>query len=149
MEPIYEIIRIKQEIQDVPEEYAPTNNTIASPQDAWELAKPYIAEEDREIFFVICVNTKNRILAVHRCHVGALNQAIINPREVFKSAILNNAAAIIVAHQHPSFDLTASPEDIKATKRLVKAGEVLDIEVLDHLIISPFEYRSMKQHGEM
>src|SRR5690606_31308837 len=107
--------------------------TIRSPQDASKVAVQFIGDDDREVFLVMCLNTKNHIVGVHRCHVGSLNASIVHPRDVFKSAILNNSASIIVAHQHPSYDPYPSREDIEVTRRLVKAGKILGIEVLDHL----------------
>src|SRR5690606_4444227 len=117
MEKIYEIQRIKQVIQEVEggEKYI-----IRSPQDGADIASKFIGDEDREVFFVMCLNTKNRVVAVHRCHVGGLNASLVVPREVFKSAILNNSASIIVSHQHPSQDLQPSREDIEVTERLVE-----------------------------
>ena len=92
---------------------------------------------------------KNHVIAVHRCHVGSLNSSIVHPREVFKSAILNNAASIIVAHQHSSGDTTPSMEDVNVTKRLVEAGRLLGIEVLDHLIVNNTnKYTSLKEKRE-
>ena len=104
--------------------------------------------DDREVFFVMCLNTRNNVVAVHRCHVGSLNASLVHPREVFKSAILNNAASVIVAHQHPSDDITPSKEDINVTKRLVEAGKLLGIEVLDHLVVnSDNGFTSLKERG--
>lgn len=145
MEKIYEIQRIQQVIQEVEggEEYI-----IRSPQDGANVAAKFIGDEDREVFFVMCLNTKNRVVAVHRCHVGALSSSIVSPREVFKAAILNNSASIIVSHQHPSQDVKPSHEDIEVTKRLVEGGKVLGIEVLDHLIVNEkARYYSMKENS--
>jgi DNA repair protein RadC len=147
MEKVYEIQRIKQIIQEVEggEQYI-----VRSPEDGAKVAATFIGDEDREVFFVMCLNTKNRIVAVHRCHVGGLNASIVMPREVFKSAILNNCASIIVSHQHPSQDVTPSREDIDVTKRLVEAGRILGIEVLDHLIVNAsFDYYSLKEKGHI
>jgi DNA repair protein RadC len=145
MKKVYEIQRIKQVIQEVEggEQYI-----VRSPEDGAKVAATFIGDEDREVFFVMCLNTKNRIVAVHRCHVGGLNASIVMPREVFKSAILNNCASIIVSHQHPSQDVTPSREDISVTERLVEAGKVLGIEVLDHLIVNAnADYYSLKEKG--
>ncbi|MBT2728829.1 DNA repair protein RadC [Bacillus sp. ISL-75] len=123
---------------------------VRSPQDGAKIAAQFIGDDDREVFFVMCLNTKNRVVAVHRCHVGSLNASIVAPREVFKSAILNNCASIIVSHQHPSQNCQPSREDIEVTKRLVEAGKVLGIEVLDHLIVNAeAEYYSLKTEGKM
>ncbi|KML32380.1 DNA repair protein RadC [Rossellomorea marisflavi] len=94
------------------------------------------------------MNTKNHVVAVHRCHVGGLNASLVVPREVFKSAILNNSASIILSHQHPSQDVTPSREDIEVTHRLVECGRLLGIEVLDHLIVNAkADFYSMKEKG--
>jgi DNA repair protein RadC len=145
MKKVYEIQRIKQVIQEVEggEQYI-----VRSPEDGAKVAANFIGDEDREVFFVMCLNTKNRVVAVHRCHVGGLNASIVMPREVFKSAILNNSASIIVSHQHPSEDVTPSREDISVTERLVEAGKLLGIELLDHLIVNANAgYFSMKEKG--
>lgn len=145
MEKVYEIQRIRQVIQEVEggERYI-----VRSPEDGAKIASQFIGDEDREVLFVMCLNTKNRVVAVHRCHVGGLNASLVVPREVFKSAILNNSASIIVSHQHPSQDITPSMEDIDVTKRLVECGKILGIEVLDHLIVNASaDYFSMKEKG--
>jgi DNA repair protein RadC len=147
MKTIYEIQRIKQVIQEVEggEKYI-----IRSPEDAAKIASYFIGDEDREVFFVMCLNTKNHVVAVHRCHVGALNASIVHPREVLKTAILNNSASIIVAHQHPSQDTRPSREDIEVTQRLVEAGKILGIEVLDHLIVNEkANFTSLKEKGHI
>ncbi len=98
MEKIIEIIRIKQIVERLEED----RFVVRSPEDAYDCAKKHIADDDREVFFVMCLNTKNEVIAIHRAHVGSLNASVVHPRDVFKSAILNNSASIIVAHQHPS-----------------------------------------------
>src|SRR5699024_10105905 len=109
---------------------------IRSPEDAADIAIEEIADEDREVFFVACLNTKNKIVAIHREHVGSLNASIVTHRETFKAAIMNNTAAIICFHQHPSGDTTASDEDIQTTRRVTESGKILGIELLDHIIVS-------------
>jgi DNA repair protein RadC len=147
MEKLYEILQIKQVIAEVRER---ENHNIRSPINRAKIAAEFIGDEDREVFLVMCLNTKNRVVAVHRCHVGALNASLVHPREVFKAAILNNSASIIVSHQHPSGDITPSGEDIAVSKRLAEAGRMLGIEVLDHLIVNAAaEYTSLKEQGCM
>ncbi len=143
MEKIMEIIKIKQ----VTEELIDNRFIIRSPECAYDYAKKHIADDDREVFFVICLNTKNEVIAVHRAHVGSLNASIVHPREVFKSAILNNSASIVVSHQHPSGEPTASQEDITITKRLVEAGKIIGIEVLDHIVVGDNRFVSLKEKG--
>ncbi len=147
LETIYEVVRIKQVITEVE---ADEKFIIRSPEDGAKAAAHFIGEDDREVFFVMCLNTKNQIVAVHRCHVGGLNASLVMPREVFKSAILNNSASIIVSHQHPSQDISPSREDIDVTRRLVECGKHLGIEVLDHLIVNAkADFYSMKEKGQM
>ena len=145
MEKVYEIVSIKQVVRESDFEVV----QIKSPEDAASAIQKEIGDEDREVFFVLCLNTKNRVVAIHRASVGSINAAIVHPREVFKSAILNNAASIIIAHNHPSYDPSPSNEDLEVTKRLVKAGEILGIEVLDHIIVGENKYISLKSKGYM
>ncbi|MGH2319845.1 RadC family protein [Planococcus sp. SE5232] len=150
MEKIVEIIRIKQEVLEVQEKYEFLKDIqIKSPSTLIDAIRQLIGDEDREILLVLCLNIKNKIIAVHRCHVGSINASIVHPREVFKSAILNNAATIVMAHNHPSFDPTPSNEDIQVTKRIVEAGSILGIELLDHIIVGNEEGISLKQKGYM
>ncbi|WP_191559540.1 JAB domain-containing protein [Metabacillus idriensis] len=134
LESIFEVVRIKQEIREAKEAFAAYK--ITSPMDAEKLAASYIADEDREVFLVMMLNTKNEVIGLHRAHVGSLNASVVHPREVMKSAILNNAASIIVSHQHPSGDPTPSIEDIEVTKRIAEAGKTLGIQLLDHIIVT-------------
>ncbi|WP_307476318.1 JAB domain-containing protein [Cytobacillus purgationiresistens] len=146
MTPIFEVVRIKQEIKETTAPFA--SYIIRSPQDAQELAASFIADEDREVFLVMMLNTKNMVIGLHKAHVGSLNSSIVHPREVMKCAILNNAASIIVSHQHPSGDPLPSREDLEVTKRLAEAGKVLGIEVLDHVIVSHTgKHVSLKEKG--
>jgi DNA repair protein RadC len=104
-----------------------------------------LSEEPQEKFCILCMNTKNRIAGVHTISVGSLNSTIVHPREVFKAALLNNSSAIILLHNHPSGDPEPSAEDIAITNRLMKAGEILGIQVLDHIIIGDGKYISLKE----
>ncbi len=119
------------------------------PQAVYKAVKQILAlqEKPEEHFCILCLNTKNRIAGVHTISIGCLNSAMVHPREVYKAAALNNAASIILLHNHPSGDTTPSREDMKMTKRLVEAGEIMGITVLDHLIIGEDEYTSFKERG--
>lgn len=144
--PIFEVVTIKQVVK---ESEAPFSlYKIHSPEDAHELASSYIADEDREVFLVMILNTKNQVVGLHKAHVGSVNASIVHPREVMKVAILNNAASIIVSHQHPSGDPTPSREDIEVTKRLAESGRIIGIPVLDHVIVSyTGKYVSLNEKG--
>jgi DNA repair protein RadC len=123
--------------------------TVRSPQDAYDLVKEFVADADREHFLVVCLDTKNRPTSINVCHVGSLNASLAHPREVMKTAVLSNAASVLIFYNHPSGDTNPSPEDIEVTIRLVRAGEILGIEVIDHLIISDGEFVSLKEKGYM
>ena len=90
-------------------------------------------------------STKNHVIAVTTVSVGSLNASKVHPRELFQSAMLGNAASLVLAHNHPSGDPTPSPEDIELTKRLVEAGKLLDIAVLDHVIVGENMFVSLKE----
>ena len=108
---------------------------ILSPNDAYEMIREQLEGLDREQFIIACLNTKNEPTNITVVSVGSLNKAIVHPREVFKTAILSNAASIMAFHNHPSGETTPSQQDIQLTNRLYEAGELLGIKLLDHLII--------------
>ena len=122
-----------------------------SPEKAYNAIKAItnVQEEAQEVFGILILNTKNKIVAVHEISRGILNASIVHPREVFKPAVLHNAAAIICFHNHPSCDTEPSREDIKTTHRLVEAGKIMGIEVLDHIIVGDDRYVSLKERGVM
>jgi DNA repair protein RadC len=125
--------------------------SIANPATAAEIINQVFDMENQpnEVFAILCLNTKNKIVGVHTISIGSLNASIVHPREVFKAALLNNAASIILAHNHPSGHPEPSQEDIETTKRLVKAGEIIGIKVLDHIIIGDRRYISLGERGLM
>jgi len=102
--------------------------------------------QPNEVFAILCLNTKNKVVGTHIISQGSLSSSIVHPREVFKAAMVNNAASVILAHNHPSGDPEPSREDIETTRRLVEAGEIIGIKVLDHVIIGE-QYLSMKERG--
>ncbi len=109
--------------------------SIVSPADAAALLRPSMQLEEVEVFVVIALDSQHRPLGLTRVSSGVVNQTMALPREVFRVAIVLNATAIIVAHNHPSGDPTPSPADRQVTDALVNAGGVLDIPVFDHIII--------------
>ncbi len=121
---------------------------INKPVDAFELVKDELVHSDREMLLSIMLTVKNDLIGVETVSIGSITASTTTSRDVFKSAILANAVAIIVCHNHPSGDLTPSNEDIKITKHLTAAGELLGIKVLDHLIVSNQGYKSLRDHHE-
>jgi|SRR5690625_2999057 len=98
------------------------NRTIRSPEDGYELLNEFLGNVDREYFIVISLNTKNEPTAINICHIGSLNTSIVHPREVMKTAVMSNAASILVGHNHPSGNPDPSKEDIQVTRRLKEKG---------------------------
>jgi DNA repair protein RadC len=120
---------------------------IGSPQDAFNVVYEFLADADREYFLILMLNTKNCVNGTNVVSVGNLNSSLVHPREVFKAAILGNAAAIILVHNHPSGIPDPSSEDMEITRRLAEAGRVVGIEVLDHVIIGDGCWVSLKEKG--
>ncbi len=102
---------------------------------------------DRENFVVLILDTKNRVIASPTVAVGTLSQCLVHPREVFRPAVRAGAARILVAHNHPSGDPTPSHEDFTVTKKLAQTGEVLGIELLDHVVVGTNGFYSLKEKG--
>lgn len=100
-----------------------------------------------EVFYIICINAKGAVAGIHEISHGDLCSSSAHPREIFKRALLNNAAAIILAHNHPSGCVDPSDTDINTTRRLVNAGDILGVNVVDHIIIAEGTYSSLKAQG--
>ncbi len=115
---------------------------IVSPADIAELFIPVMRDKLKEEFYVVCLNSSNRVIRMELISVGHLNASLVHPREVFKTAIENNSASIILLHNHPSGNPDPSNEDISLTKKLAEAGKIMDIQVIDHLIIAGEKYSS-------
>ena len=123
---------------------------IRTPDDVAYIMRSITDLLPEEHSFVLVMSTKNKVNAIQEISIGSLNAAIIHPREVFKAAILSNGAAVIIVHNHPSGDPSPSPEDITLTSALQKAGQILDIPVLDHIIMGDNgKYVSLKERGIM
>ena len=120
---------------------------IHGPEDVFEYCRPKYMYEQQEHFAVMMLNMRNKITGYKDITKGSLSASIVAPRDVFREAVLASAAAIIVIHNHPSGDPSPSKEDIAVTQRLVKAGKIMDIPVLDHIIIARDRYYSMKETG--
>jgi DNA repair protein RadC len=120
---------------------------VRSPADVAQLLIAEMAHLEQEHFRVLYLDTRNRLLGSETVYVGSLNASHIRVGEVFRDAVKRNCATIIVAHNHPSGDPTPSPEDVEVTRRLIAAGDLLSIEVLDHLIIGQQRFVSMRERG--
>ncbi|MFB9860880.1 RadC family protein [Salinicoccus siamensis] len=120
-------------------------NKITCPEDAFMLANHFLKGDVKESLLVLSLNIKNHVEAVYECFSGTLNAAAVSPREIYQFALLNNSAAIIVLHNHPSGDTTPSEADIDFTKQLNMAGTLIDIDFLDHIIVSDSEYTSVRE----
>lgn len=123
--------------------------TIRSPQDVYDLVKWQLIHLKHEEFRVLFLNTKNHVIANEVLSMGSLNASIVHPREVFRESVKRSSASIICVHNHPSSDPTPSPEDIAMTARLVEAGSIIGIEVLDHIIVGGDSFISLKERGFM
>lgn len=115
--------------------------------EVYRLIGEEAASWDRERFLAVLLDGKNRVLGLNEVSVGTLTASLVHPREVFKAAIVGNAAAIIVVHNHPSGDPTPSAEDIAITERLREAGELLGIRILDHVVLGDGRYVSFSDEG--
>ena len=122
---------------------------LANVREAAALLDAVLCEEATEVFAILCLNTKHRLIAYHVVSRGALDAAIVHPREVFKAALLANAAAIIAAHNHPSGDPTPSPDDMALTNRLAAAGALIGVPLLDHIIVGDEQHYSFRENGHL
>ncbi|SFG76436.1 DNA replication and repair protein RadC [Desulfotomaculum arcticum] len=123
--------------------------TIKSPENAAALVMEEMRHLDREHFWALLLNTKNQVLSREIVSIGTLNSSAIHPRELYKAAIRRSAAGVILVHNHPSGDPTPSQQDIDVTKRLIEAGNIIGINVLDHLVIGDNKFVSFKARGLM
>jgi DNA repair protein RadC len=118
--------------------------SITKPEDAFELVRDELIGSDRERFLSVLLSTRNMVIGVETVGIGTINTCMVTARELFKSALLANAHSVILCHNHPSGDLTPSDEDIALTGKIVNAGEILGIEVCDHLIVGRDGFKSLK-----
>lgn len=120
---------------------------LSNPRAVYEFMAPRLAHLDREQFHVVLLTAKNHVIAYECVSEGTLTASLVHPREIFKSAIRRSAHAVILAHNHPSGDPTPSREDREVTTRLVQAGKLIGIEVLDHLVVGQGRYTSFRERG--
>jgi DNA repair protein RadC len=120
---------------------------IRAPGDAGILLLPMLGHQEQENFIVLYLDTRNRVVDQETLYKGSLNTSLVRISEVFRGAVRRNCASVIVAHNHPSGDPAPSPEDIALTRRLVEAGKLLEVNVLDHLVVGQNRYVSLRERG--
>ena len=141
--PLYRVALVRDSSESILKR-KPAQNSIM----VVELVRAVLGDTDREHFLVVMIDGKNRPIGVNVVSTGSLTASLVHPRETFKPAILSNAAAVILAHNHPSGEATPSAEDEEITRRLVDAGAILGIRVLDHIIVGePGSYYSFLDRG--
>jgi DNA repair protein RadC len=141
--PVYRLTMVKESNQISQENQLESSD----PTSAYNILSAYLQGADREHFVILLLNAKNKVIGIHTVSIGTLNASLVHPREVFKPAILANAYSVVIAHNHPSGDPTPSREDYEVTKRLIDAGKLLGVEVLDHIVIGDGTYDSLRESG--
>lgn len=121
--------------------------TVTSPADAANLLMTEMSLLEQEHLRLVLLDTRNHVLAMPTIYIGSLNTSVVRVGELFRAAIKENAAALIVVHNHPSGDPSPSPEDVRVTSQIVSAGKLLDVDVLDHIIIGRQRFVSLKERG--
>ncbi|UFS71758.1 DNA repair protein RadC [Geomonas sp. RF6] len=132
---VYETLTVREPVGN----YLNPRTRYTSPSQIYDTFS-FLRQETKEYFMAIHLDGKNRIAAIDIVSIGSLNQTIVHPREVYKTALLSSAAALILIHNHPTGDSTPSAEDIQVTRKLIEAGEILGIKVLDHIIVGDHHY---------
>jgi DNA repair protein RadC len=121
--------------------------TINDPDEAHQLVAPFLANADREHSVVIALDTKHRVLSVRLASIGTLDHTFMTPRDLYRDALLDNASAVLLAHNHPSGDPKPSKDDERITKRLSEAGRLIGVEMLDHIVVGMDGFRSLAREG--
>lgn len=117
--------------------------SIRTPKDAVRLAEPFVENADREYLLVCCLDGRSQPVSMETVAIGTVSQCLVGMREVFKNAVISNAASIILFHNHPSGNTEPSQEDMETSRKLRQAGELLDIKVLDHIILGKGSFQSL------
>jgi DNA repair protein RadC len=127
----------------------PVGGVVASPRDVANLLYPLLAHEPVEVFSVLCLSVKHRIVGYAPISRGTLDSTLVHPRKVFRTALMASAASICLVHNHPSGDPRPSPDDDLLTVRLVACGDLMGIEVVDHIIVGEQGYFSYREAGRL
>lgn len=138
--PVFRVELVRERVLDGP--------VVRTPSAVAGLVSEYLARADREHFVVVLLATNHRVIGIHTCHIGTISASLVRIADVFKVAILANAACLICAHNHPSGNVEPSREDIALTRRLVEAGQLFDMPVRDSIIVSTNgDYTSLAERG--
>lgn len=124
-------------------------DTIKRPEDSYHILNTLIGDDDREHLIALFLDTRHRVICTHTLSVGTANATICSQRELFRAALLSGAVAIILGHNHPSGDPTPSAADISITRDIKRAGDLLDIQLLDHVVIGHNRNTSLKSLGHL
>ncbi|NLW47616.1 MAG: JAB domain-containing protein [Firmicutes bacterium] len=122
---------------------------MSNSKDVYDIAKSYLYGVDREHFVVIMLDIRNYIIGINTVTIGNIKSCIVNPREVFKPALIAGASSDILVHNHPTGDPYPSPDDLNLTDKLKRAGDILEIKVLDHIIVTDSNYISLSDKGQI
>jgi DNA repair protein RadC len=125
-----------------------SKTTVFTPDDVAQLLLPDLSKRTQEVFVVVLLNSRNHLIAIEELYKGAQNGSTVRIAEIFATAVRLNAVNLIIAHNHPSGDVTESPEDVNLTREVIEAGRLLDIKVLDHLVIGQKTYASIRRNHE-
>ena len=137
--PRYRVALVREENTPI------SSRVINGPRDAFDLLRDAMGDADHENLLTLLLDTRNRVIGTHSVSIASLQAGSVPPRDTFTAAILGNAASIILAHGHPSGDPEPSHEDIAVTDHLKRAGEILGVPVLDHLVLCDESFRSLKE----
>jgi DNA repair protein RadC len=135
--------------KDVDGQRIVVGRTLSRPTDSAAVLTTLLQDEPAEVFGIVCLTTKHRVIAYHEVSRGTLDSTLVEPRGVFRAALLTNCAALVAGHNHPSGDPTPSPDDIQITRRLAATGELLGIPLLDHIIVGDRRYYSFKEAHQL
>ena len=142
-----DLVRVRM----IPDRTLFSSKPVSNPEEAVNLIIREFRDLDREVFMVMNLTCHMQVINLDICSVGTLTYTVVHPRDIFKTSILSNAANVMLIHNHPSGELEPSQEDLDMTERMVSAGRVLGIDVVDHLIIGPkdMSYTSLRERGVM
>lgn len=143
-----DLLKIVQ-VKETSVKYAALQSQIRMPKNIYDMIESVLelSSESVEYFGIINLNVKNKVNGIHILSKGTVDATLVHPREVFKAAFLNNASSIILFHNHPSGDPSPSKEDHEMTKRIVEAGKIMGINVIDHIVVGDGRYCSFKELG--